>query len=133
MRDFDAVIFPGGFGAAKNLSDFAFKGKDCKVNLEVEKTVKDAFRYGKPIGALCISPAIIAKVFEGAKVTIGKDERTANVINLMGGQHITTNHGEVIIDEKYKTATTPCYMLDANIVQIADGAKNIVTSLLSII
>lgn len=125
MREFDAVMFPGGFGAAKNLSNLAFKGPDCTVLPEVEKVIKDAVALGKPIGALCISPAIIARVLQGAQVTIGQDKGTAQTIESMGGKHIKTNHAEVTVDQRYKIATTPCYMLDATIVDIADGALNV--------
>jgi len=78
--DFDAIIFPGGFGAAKNLSSFAFDGTDCTVNADVEKSILAMVKAGKPIGALCISPAIMAKVLEGAKLTIGSDKGTAEAI-----------------------------------------------------
>ena len=126
INEFDALMFPGGFGVAKNLSDFAFKGAECSVNSEVEKIVKEAVTSGKPIGALCISPAIIARILEGVEVTIGQDKGTADAIESMGGHHKTTNHGEVTVDEKFKVATTPCYMLDASIVDIANGAINVV-------
>lgn len=126
INNFDALIFPGGFGVAKNLSDFAFKGADCTVNFEVEKVIKDAVSFGKPVGALCISPAIITKVLKGVSVTIGQDKGTADAIEFMGGHHKITNHGEVTIDEKFKVATTPCYMLDAKITDITDGAMNVV-------
>ncbi len=125
INDFDAIMFPGGFGVAKNLSDFAFKGANCTVVSEIEKVIKEAVTAKKPIGALCISPAIIARVLEGVELTIGQDEGTAKAIEAMGGRHKTTNHGDVIVDTKYKVATTPCYMLDATITDIADGAINV--------
>ncbi len=125
MENFDALIMPGGFGVAKNLSTFAFDGPDCTVIPDVENAIKDAVAQGKPIGALCISPAVIAKVLEGVKVTIGQDKGTANAIEKMGGKHEITNHGEVVVDKTYKTATTPCYMLEATIADIAEGAMNV--------
>ncbi len=125
MEDFDALIMPGGFGVAKNLSTFAFNGPDCTVIPDVENAIKDAVAQGKPIGALCISPAVIAKVLEGVKVTIGQDKGTADAIEKMGGKHEITNHGEVVVDKTYKTATTPCYMLEATIADIAEGAMNV--------
>ncbi len=128
--DFDAIIFPGGFGAAKNLSTFAFDGANCKVNPDVEKAVLNMVKTHKPIGALCIAPAIIARILEGAVVTIGNDEGTANAIEAMGAKHQTRTHGEVTIDEKYKIVTTPCYMLDATISQIAEGAENVVKTII---
>ncbi len=127
--DFDALIFPGGFGVAKNLSDFAFKGADQKVLPEVERVIKDMVKAGKPIGALCISPAIVAKVLEGVEVTIGNDKATAEAIEAMGSRHKQTTHGEVVVDTKYKVATTPCYMLDATILHIADDANNVVKAI----
>lgn len=133
IKEFDAIMFPGGFGVAKNLSNFAFKGADSKVLPEIEKVIKDTVSFGKPIGALCISPAIIAKVLKGAEVTIGQDKGTADTIEAMGGKHKTTNHGEVIIDTKYKLATTPCYMLDAKITDIAEGAINVTKAVFDLI
>ncbi|MBN1820484.1 MAG: isoprenoid biosynthesis glyoxalase ElbB [Prolixibacteraceae bacterium] len=131
--DFDAIIFPGGFGAAKNLCSFAFDGVDCDVNPDVEKTIKSMVKARKPIGALCISPLLIAKILGDVKVTIGQDKGTANAIISMGGRHVTTTHGEIVVDEKFKVVTTPCYMLDANIAQIADGAENVVKAILEMI
>lgn len=129
-NNFDALIFPGGFGAAKNLSDFAFKGENCSIDPDVEKAILKTAGRNKPVGALCISPVILAKIFGDVELTIGKDRSTVEAIEKMGATHITTNHGEVIIDEKNNLFTTPCYMLDANIVQIADGAENIVRAMM---
>ncbi|ASB48063.1 isoprenoid biosynthesis glyoxalase ElbB [Alkalitalea saponilacus] len=133
VENADALMIPGGFGVAKNLCSFAVDGPDCKVNPEAELVVKSFHKAGKPIGALCISPALITKVLGAAEVTIGSDEGTAAAINKMGGTHVNTTHGEVIIDKKNKIATTPCYMLDATITQIAEGAGNIVKTVLKMI
>jgi enhancing lycopene biosynthesis protein 2 len=128
-NSFDALIFPGGFGAAKNLCDFAFKGENCTVNPDVEKAILKTAGQNKPIGALCISPVIIAKIFGDVEVTIGEEKGPSEAIEKMGATHIKTTHGEVIIDEKNNLFTTPCYMLDANILQIAEGAENIVRAM----
>jgi enhancing lycopene biosynthesis protein 2 len=127
---FDAIIFPGGFGAAKNLSTFAFDGADCKVNVDVEKAVKAMKASGKPIGALCISPVVITRILGNVEVTIGDDPGTAQAIRKMGGTHVTTTHGQVVIDKRNNVFTTPCYMLDADIVQIYEGASNIVKEII---
>ena len=132
-KDFDALILPGGFGAAKNLSTFAFDGADCKVNPDVEKAIKDMISLGKPVGALCISPVILAKILGDVELTIGQDPGTAEAIEKMGATHTKTSHGEVVIDEKYKVVTTPCYMLDATIDQIGEGAENVVEAVLKIV
>jgi enhancing lycopene biosynthesis protein 2 len=127
---FDAIIFPGGFGAAKNLSTVAFDGANAKVNPDVEAAVRAMHEAGKPIGALCIAPAVIARILGHVEVTIGNDPGTVAAIEKMGGTHIKATHGEVVIDKKNKVFTTPCYMLDATIVQIYEGATNVVKEIL---
>ena len=129
-NQFDALIFPGGSGCTKNLSTYAFDGADCTVNKEVVKAVKDMVSANKPVGALCIAPVFIAKILKDADVTIGNDEQTAMNIEKMGARHHKCNHGEVMKDSKLKIFTTPCYMLDANIAQIAEGAENIVKAMM---
>jgi len=129
---FDAVIFPGGFGVAKNLSTLAFEGSDCTIDPEVELAVLASVEACIPIGALCIAPALIVKILPGANVTIGKDRETVSIIERMGGNHHETNHAEVIIDEKYKLVTSPCYMLDAHILQIEVGTQNVVDELIKL-
>lgn len=128
--NFDAIVFPGGFGAAKNLCTFAFDGADCTVNSDVENAIRSTVAAEKPVGALCISPAILAKVLGDVELTIGQDKGTAEAIEQLGATHKTTTHGEIVVDEKYRVVTTPCYMLDATINQIADGANNVVAKIL---
>lgn len=130
--EFDGLIFPGGFGAAKNLSSLAFDGPNCTVNPEVARAIRDTVAARKPIGALCIAPAVMAKVIEHAEVTIGNDEGTAKAIAQMGGVHKITTHGQTVFDAKHKLVTTPCYMLDATISQIADGAEAAVKKVLEL-
>jgi enhancing lycopene biosynthesis protein 2 len=132
-EDFDALILPGGFGAAKNLSDFAFKGADCTVNEEVAMAIRKMASLNKPIGALCIAPVVLAKVLGDVNITIGNDKATAEAVEKLGATHKNTSHGEITVDEKNKIVTTPCYMLDANIIQIAEGAENVVKKILELI
>jgi len=127
---YDALIFPGGFGCAKNLSTFAFDGIDCSVNKDVERSVKDMVAANKPIGALCIAPSLMVSILKDIDITIGNDEQTALKLEKMGGHHHITQHAEVIKDAHLKIFTTPCYMLDANIAQIAEGADNIVKAMM---
>jgi enhancing lycopene biosynthesis protein 2 len=129
-NNYDALIIPGGFGAAKNLCNFAFAGDACEVNPDVEKAILKTAGFNKPIGALCISPVILAKIFGDIELTIGSDKDTAEAIGKLGATHVTTTHGEVIIDEKNNVFTTPCYMLDANILDIDSGASNIVRAMM---
>lgn len=129
---FDAVVFPGGFGVAKNLCSLAFEGSDCTVDPEVELAVIASVEASIPIGALCIAPALIVKILPGADVTIGNDPDTVKVIEKMGGNHHETDLSQVIIDKKYKLVTSPCYMLDAHIIQIAEGAQKVVNELINL-
>ncbi|MDR2927410.1 MAG: isoprenoid biosynthesis glyoxalase ElbB [Cytophagaceae bacterium] len=133
MNDYDALIFPGGFGAAKNLSSYAYKGDGFTVNTEVENVIKSAYKAGKPIGALCIAPVILPKVLGEVMVTIGNDPATIASIQIMNGKHVETAHGEIVIDKTHRLVTTPCYMLDATIDQIAKGADNLVKAVLAMV
>ena len=130
---FDAILLPGGFGVAKNLCSWAFEGDNCKINPDVEKALKEMHKAGKPIGAMCIAPVIIGKLFPGTNVTTGNDNASASFIQKMGSDYTKTTHGEVVIDKSRKIFTTPCYMLDADIVQIAQGTENIVKEMLKVI
>lgn len=130
--DFDALLFPGGFGAAKNLCSWAFEGAEAEVLPEVEGAIRGMVQANKPIGALCISPVILAKVLGEVKLTIGENQETAEAIESLGATHLNTTHGEVVVDPNRKVVTTPCYMLDATIVQIADGAANVVKAMMKL-
>ncbi len=131
--EFDALVFPGGFGAAKTLTSFAVDGADCQVEPSVEKAVHGMHDMGKPIGALCIAPAILARVLGSVELTIGDDAGTASAIEEMGAKHRNAGHGEVVVDRAQRVATTPCYMLESTISQIADGAGNLVKAILDMV
>jgi enhancing lycopene biosynthesis protein 2 len=128
--EYDAVIFPGGSGVIKNLSDYAFKGDDCEINTQIKKIIIAMHQQNKPIGALCISPIIIAKALASGTLTVGNDEIAAKSITNMGATHVNTTYGEVISDKKNKIFTTPCYMLDSNIADIYEGASNLIKSII---
>jgi len=129
---FDGLLFPGGFGAAKNLSTWAFEAADASVLPEVEDAIKGMVQLGKPVGALCISPVILAKVLGEVSLTIGDDEGTMDAMESLGAKHVITTHGEVVVDPDYNLVTTPCYMLDATIDQIALGADNVVDAMVKL-
>lgn len=130
-RDVDALIMPGGFGVAKNLTTWAFDGPDGKVDAGVSKAIRDMVSLQKPVGALCISPVLLAQVLGNVEITIGSDKDTIAGVEKAGAKHIVTSHGEVVRDPHLPVFTTPCYMLDASIVQIAEGCDNIVKAMLS--
>jgi enhancing lycopene biosynthesis protein 2 len=128
--DYDGLIMPGGLGVAKNLSTFAFEGADCSVNEDVVRAVKETAAQNKPIGALCISPAIIAKILGDVVITIGHEPGTEAALAKMGASHEITTHGEIVVDRQHKVVTTPCYMLNARVDQIGEGAENLVQAML---
>lgn len=130
--DFDGILLPGGFGAAKNLSSWAFDGSDAAVHPELEDAIRGMAQAEKPVGALCIAPVILARIFGEVKVTIGNDEGTAEAIESLGATHVHTSHGEIVVDTTHKLVTTPCYMLDATIDQIAEGANNVVEAMIGL-
>ena len=129
----DALMLPGGFGAAKNLSTFAFDGPDMSVDVDVAAAVTAMREAGKPIGALCIAPAIMAKILDGPTLTIGRDESTAEALHSLGATHKSTDAGEIVIDFKHKLVTSPCYMLDSDVVEIQIGAENTVKAVLDLV
>ncbi len=128
-NDYDALIFPGGSGAIKNLCTFAFDGINARVLSEVEKAVKAMHALHKPIGALCIAPIILAKILGNVEITIGTDKKISAQITEMGASHTNTKPVEVTIDKRNNIYTTPCYMLAQSIVQVAEGADNIVKAM----
>jgi enhancing lycopene biosynthesis protein 2 len=130
INDFDAVIFPGGYGVAKNFFNYAFKGIKASVDPQIEQVIKDIKAANKPIGALCIAPVLLAKILKGITVTIGNDDVTANDITAMGSQNINTSSGGVISDKSNKIFSTPAYMLNASISDIARGANNLISTML---
>ncbi len=132
--EFDAVIVPGGFGAAKNLSTFAVSGSEMTINEDFERFIREMHAADKPVGLLCIAPAMSARLFgEGVKCTIGKDEQTAAAIAVTGGDHQPREVDEICIDEARKLVTTPAYMLAENIGQAAAGINQLVDKVLELV
>ena len=127
--EIDALMIPGGFGAAKNLSNLAFEGAKGKLNQEVEEFLLAVHNEKKPIGAICIAPAVISLLFGrmGAEVTIGNDQGTADTIRSIGGKHSDCSASEVCVDSKLKIVSTPAYMYDdASLFKISQGINQCV-------
>lgn len=129
--DFDAIVFPGGFGAAKNLSDWAGKGANATVHPEVIRVLKEFRAADKPIGAICIAPTLVAKVFgkEGVTLTIGNDKETAAEIEKTGAHHEDCPVDDYVTDRESKIVTTPAYMYDAKPDQVFKGISGLVKEL----
>ncbi|HAP32660.1 MAG TPA: isoprenoid biosynthesis protein ElbB [Firmicutes bacterium] len=130
--DLDLLIFPGGYGAAKNLSDFAFKGRDCTVERETERLIREMHDARKPQGFICIAPVIAAKVLgaHGPLLTIGFDAQTAAAIEAMGGKHINSKIDEIVVDDNNRLVSTPAYMLASGIAEVAMGVEKLVGEVL---
>ena len=129
--DFDALLFPGGSGAAKNIFTYAYDGINFKVHKDVEKAIKDIHAQGKPIGAMCIAPLMVAKVLGNVNVTMGSGEcRQAKELAMIGCKHTETTHGGVAIDKDNKVFSTPCFMLDARLKDVYQGAWNLVEEMI---
>ena len=130
LNQFDALVLPGGYGAAKNLSTYAFDGANITVYPPLVEIVKTAHQKQMPIGALCIAPVILAKVLGNITITVGNDPATIANVEQMGATHVNTQEGEVIADKANRVFTTPCYMLSATIADIADSADNLIRTIL---
>lgn len=128
--EFDAVIFPGGAGTIKNLSSYAFDGPDCHVHEEVVRVVKGMAAKGKPIGALCIAPVLLARILGAVELTVGNCGKTAASLIKMGAVVKETASGQVLIDRRARVVSAPCYMLDARDDQVGEEAEKMVEALL---
>lgn len=132
--DLDALIIPGGFGVAKNLSDYAMSGAECSINPDVYRLISEMILLKKPIGAICIAPTMMAKILaeqnQSATMTIGKDKTTAKDIEDMGSAHKECLVEEIVIDEVNNIVTTPAYMDAKNISEAAEGIEKLVKQII---
>ncbi|EPN5227630.1 isoprenoid biosynthesis glyoxalase ElbB [Vibrio cholerae] len=133
VNEFDALLLPGGFGAAKNLTDFAVKGAQFSINPDVAAACLAFADAQKPAGYICIAPTIIPMIYgEAAQGTIGNDHGTAAAFNQLGGQHVDCPVEGIVFDERHKVLSTPAYMLAENISQAASGIEELVERLLQL-
>jgi enhancing lycopene biosynthesis protein 2 len=134
--DLDAVVLPGGFGAVKNLCDFAAKGAGATVHPEVARLIREMSAAGKPIGAICIAPAVVATVLgkeKGPTLTIGNDEGTAAELEKTGARHQECPVTEFVVDRKNKIVSTPAYMLAQRISEVCEGIDKCVKEVIALI
>ncbi len=132
-RTVDAVIFPGGLGAATTLSNFAYEGASCTVHKDVERVIREMSVLKKPMGALCIAPPLFARVLDKPAITIGNDQTTQSKLESMGAEHKNTVSGEIAIDRKQNLVTSPCYMHNTSIATIAVETKKVVEAIIGLI
>jgi enhancing lycopene biosynthesis protein 2 len=129
--ELDALIVPGGFGAAKNLSTFASQGSECHVDSGLQALAQRMHALGKPLGFMCIAPAMLPKIFDfPLRLTIGTDIDTAEAIEEMGGEHVPCPVDDIVVDEDNKIVTTPAYMVAQNIAEAATGIDKLVDRVL---
>lgn len=134
--DVDAWVFPGGFGAAKNLSDFVTKGALATVNKDVGRVLREALSAQIPIAACCIAPAVLAAAAKQAsthlRLTIGNDKDTAKQIAAMGHIHVECPVDDIVLDKDRRVVTSPAYMYaDASIAAVANGIDKMVAQVLA--
>ncbi|WP_330926071.1 isoprenoid biosynthesis glyoxalase ElbB [Candidatus Sororendozoicomonas aggregata] len=133
VSDYDALIIPGGFGAAKNLSDFAFTGSGAQVQSDVLAAVQGFATANKPVGLICIAPAITGRAFApGTRCTIGNDKDTAKAIEATGAVHVNCPVDDIVVDESRKLITTPAYMLAQSIGEAATGIDKLVQKVIAL-
>jgi enhancing lycopene biosynthesis protein 2 len=134
MAELDAIVFPGGFGVAKNLSDFAVKGAECEVDADFSRLLGEALEAKKPVVSICIAPAVTAaalsKMGKGAKLTIGTDEGTAAAITSLGSTHCDCPVEKAVIDEDNKIISTPAYMLGPGPKGVGAGIEQAIDTLM---
>jgi len=134
VDDYNGLVFPGGFGAAKNLSDFAVEGEEMRINAQVAEFSKAMNRQGKVIGMMCIAPVMAAKLFgEGVECTVGNDVDTAAAIDAMGGQHQVCSFNECHIDTKNKLVSTPAYMLAGSLSEASQSVNRLVAEVIKLL
>lgn len=132
VEDVDGIILPGGFGAAKNLCDFAVQGERFTIQPEVARVLKAAHQAGKPLGFICIAPAIAAQALgpQGLQFTIGTDAHTAQTLQKWGAKHARCSVTEIVVDRRLKVVTTPAYMLARSISEAEAGITKLVRAVL---
>ncbi|MCA8974997.1 MAG: isoprenoid biosynthesis glyoxalase ElbB [Planctomycetes bacterium] len=132
--DFDAIVLPGGYGAAKNLSDFASAGAAATADADLARLLQQMHASGKPIGAICIAPAVLAAVLGRSvhpTLTIGNDTATAAALGAMGASHLDCAVTECVVDADNRIVTTPAYMYDARVDEVAAGIGKLVEAVLA--
>lgn len=130
VKDFDALILPGGFGAATSLSDIAFKNENTTVIEDLKKIIIEFHKLSKPIGGICISPAVLAAALKGqakVKITLGDKNE---LVTKLGALEETCSADNIVIDQENKLVTTPAFMLDAPLAEIHTGISKLVNKII---
>jgi enhancing lycopene biosynthesis protein 2 len=134
-QDFDALVLPGGFGAAKSLSDFALNGAECALLEAMQTVIKSFYANSKPIGAMCIAPVLLAVALKGRglRLTIGDDEGASGIIEALGHHHRNCETEDAVIDDANLIVTCPAYMREDSLANVASGIEKLVQTVLRMI
>ncbi len=134
-KDYDAIIFPGGLGAVTNWCDFASKGVECNVNTSIRDIILRCWQNKVVIGALCIAPVLIALVLADKHVrfTLGAGGATAQKLEELGAIHEEVGVTDVCIDKENLVCSTPAYMLATNMLDVCQGAQNLIGAICQLI
>ena len=133
--NYDALVFPGGFGGAKNLSDFATKGPEAQVHEEVSRAVRETHSAKKPIGFICITPASVGAIelgYAGVTLTIGNDPDTSSAVERSGAKHVECTVEEAVVDRENKIVSTPAYMLGPRVMDVNKGIRALIREVLEL-
>lgn len=138
MDAFDAVIFPGGYGAVKNLCTFATDDTNCEIDPDIADVIREAVQKSKVVGAICISPVVAARALRDDKdrrprLTIGTDAATAGALRTLGAENVAASVNEIVVDEQNRLVSTPAYMLGPGIANVAVGIEKLVKKVLEMV
>lgn len=137
LEKLDAVIFPGGFGAAKNYCDFAVKGEGCTIHPLVESFMRNAVSTKKPLGVICISPVILARALKGLELhpqlTVGKTSGACQAVDNFGSRHNECAVTDCIVDHDLRIVSTPAFMYSARISEVAQGIDKLVEQIAAMV
>ena len=132
-NEFDALVFPGGFGAALNLSDFGEGKAEVRVLPDLLTLARAFLKAKKPMGFICIAPSLLPEIVnhEPVSLTIGNDVDTAARLESLGATHVEAGMSEIVTDKKHKVVSTPAYMLEGTISQVAEGIEKCVAAVVA--
>lgn len=143
--DIDALVLPGGFGAAKNLTTWAFKGPESEILPEVKLLLVNLVNIGKPICALCVTPTVVAKAFEGSDIhpqlTLGNTEQDSEYdiqgfsdgLAAVGAQPVMKTTDDILVDTANKIVSAPCYMMKTDVVGVRNNTQKAIQQMLDLI
>jgi enhancing lycopene biosynthesis protein 2 len=132
LAQYDAVIFPGGFGAVSNLCDWCDKGNDLTFHPDLQSFIDQLAVSKKPTGFICIAPVMIPKIFPGSHLTIGNDKKLADQITALGAKHTDCKPTDIIVDETHRVVSTPANMITCGINEVYEGIHKLVKALVQL-